>query len=89
MRQRREMVEHPFGTIKTRMGATQFLMKRLKRVRTDSVSASADRPVRASGGVRRRAGAGRKAPAPATGITYCARIFLTCVTASSTALSAG
>ena len=27
MRQRREMVEHPFGTIKMRMGATHFLMK--------------------------------------------------------------
>ena len=29
MRQRRETVEHPFGTIKARMGATHFLMKRL------------------------------------------------------------
>ena len=29
MRQRREVVEHPFGTIKMRMGATHFLMKRL------------------------------------------------------------
>ena len=27
MRQRRETVEHPFGTIKARMGATHFLMK--------------------------------------------------------------
>jgi transposase len=35
MRQRRETVEHPFGTIKTRMGATHFLMKRLKNVRTE------------------------------------------------------
>ncbi|HMB78063.1 MAG TPA: IS1182 family transposase, partial [Kiloniellaceae bacterium] len=33
MRQRRETVEHPFGTIKARMGATHFLMKRLKNVR--------------------------------------------------------
>src|SRR6202045_4750780 len=29
MRQRRETVEHPFGTIKARMGATHFLMKTL------------------------------------------------------------
>ena len=27
MRTRRETVEHPFGTIKARMGATHFLMK--------------------------------------------------------------
>src|SRR5262249_15998788 len=32
MRQRRETVEHPFGTIKARMGATQFLMKTLPKV---------------------------------------------------------
>ena len=32
MRQRRETVEHPFGTIKARMGATHLLMKRLPRV---------------------------------------------------------
>jgi hypothetical protein len=30
MRQRRETVEHPFATIKARMGATHFLMKRLR-----------------------------------------------------------
>jgi hypothetical protein len=35
MRLRRETVEHPFGTIKMRMGATHFLMKRLKNVRTE------------------------------------------------------
>ncbi len=35
MRQRRETVEHPFGTIKSRMGATHFLMKRLKNVRSE------------------------------------------------------
>lgn len=35
MRQRRETVEHPFGTIKARMGATHFLMKRLSNVRTE------------------------------------------------------
>ena len=33
MRQRREVVEHPFGTIKLRMGAVHFLMKRLPKVR--------------------------------------------------------
>src|SRR5215468_3705081 len=32
MRQRRETVEHPFGTIKARMGATHFLVKTLPRV---------------------------------------------------------
>ena len=32
MRQRRETAEHPFGTIKARMGATHFLMKTLPRV---------------------------------------------------------
>ena len=35
MRQRRATVEHPFGTLKARMGATHFLMKRLKNVRTE------------------------------------------------------
>jgi hypothetical protein len=32
MRQRRETVEHPFATIKARMGAMHFLMKTLPRV---------------------------------------------------------
>ena len=32
MRQRRETVEHAFGTIKARMGATHFLMKTPPRV---------------------------------------------------------
>jgi transposase len=32
MRTRRETVEHPFGTIKMRMGATHFLMKTLPKV---------------------------------------------------------
>jgi hypothetical protein len=32
MRRRRETVEHPFGTIKARTGATHFLMKTLPRV---------------------------------------------------------
>ncbi len=35
MRRRRETVEHPFGTMKMRMGATHFLMKRLKNVATE------------------------------------------------------
>jgi hypothetical protein len=35
MRQRRETVEHPFGTIKARMGATHFLMKTLSRVASE------------------------------------------------------
>ena len=35
MRERRQTVEHPFGTIKSWMGATHFLMKRLKNVRTE------------------------------------------------------
>ena len=35
MRVRRETVEHPFGTIKARMGATHFLTKRLHNVKTE------------------------------------------------------
>ncbi len=35
MGQRRETVEHPFGTLKMRMGATHFLMKRLPKVATE------------------------------------------------------
>ena len=35
MRQRRETVEHPFGTIKHWMGSTHFQMKTLKRVGTE------------------------------------------------------
>jgi transposase len=35
MRVRRETVEHPFGTIKMRMGATHFLMKTLPKVATE------------------------------------------------------
>jgi transposase len=35
MRQRRETVEHPFGTMKARMGATHFLMKTLPRVASE------------------------------------------------------
>jgi transposase len=35
MRRRRETVEHPFGTMKARMGATHFLMKTLPKVATE------------------------------------------------------
>ena len=35
MRQRRETVEHPFGTIKYWMGYTHFQTKMLKRVGTE------------------------------------------------------
>jgi transposase len=35
MRQRRETVEHPFGTIKSWMGSTHFQMKTLKHVGTE------------------------------------------------------
>src|SRR6267378_3763733 len=35
MRVRRETVEHPFGTLKMRMGATHFLMKTLPKVATE------------------------------------------------------
>jgi hypothetical protein len=35
MRQRRETVEHPFGTIKSWMGSTHFAMKTLNRVSTE------------------------------------------------------
>jgi hypothetical protein len=35
MRMRRETVEHPFGTMKARMGATHFLTKTLPKVATE------------------------------------------------------
>lgn len=35
MRQRRETAEHPFGTLKMRMRATNFLIKRLPKVATE------------------------------------------------------
>jgi hypothetical protein len=35
MRRRRETVEHPFGTLKMRMGATHFLMKTLLTVASE------------------------------------------------------
>jgi len=35
MRTRREAVEHPFGTMKMRMGATHFLGKTLPKVATE------------------------------------------------------
>jgi hypothetical protein len=39
MRLRSGMVEHPFGTIKARMGATHLLMERLPNVKTEMVIA--------------------------------------------------
>jgi len=42
MRQRRETVEHPFGTLKMRMGATHFLMKRLPKVATRLVPSAVE-----------------------------------------------
>ena len=35
MRVRRETAEHPFGTLKMRMGATHFLMKTLPKVASE------------------------------------------------------
>lgn len=35
MRQRREAVEHPFGTLKARMGAARLVMKRLRNLRAE------------------------------------------------------
>ena len=35
MRERRSLVEHPFGTIKAWMGHSHFLMKRLPNVKTE------------------------------------------------------
>lgn len=35
MRQRRDTAEHPFATLKMRMGATHFLMKRLPKVASE------------------------------------------------------
>ena len=35
MRVRRETSEHPFGTLKSWMGATHFLMKTLKKVSSE------------------------------------------------------
>ena len=35
MRQRRQTVEHPFGTIKSWIGSTHFQTKTLKRVGTE------------------------------------------------------
>ena len=62
MRQRRETVEHPFGTIKARMGAMHFLMKTLPRVASEMalhVLAVQSRP--------RREHHGRKNEAPSLG----------------------
>jgi transposase len=35
MRQRKQIAEHPYGTIKLWMGSTHFLMKRLPNVQTE------------------------------------------------------
>ncbi len=35
MRQRKRLVEHPYGTIKQWMGSTHFLMKRLPNVQAE------------------------------------------------------
>ena len=40
MRQRRETVEHPFSTIKARMGATHFQMRTLPKVATEMAFAA-------------------------------------------------
>ena len=47
MRQRRETVEHPFGTMKAGMGATHFLTKTLPRVAEMALSVLADNLTRA------------------------------------------
>ncbi|HWE16810.1 MAG TPA: hypothetical protein VG758_06450 [Hyphomicrobiaceae bacterium] len=39
MRQRRETAEHPFGTIKARVGATHFLTRTLPKVATEMAPA--------------------------------------------------
>ena len=39
MRRRRATVEHPFGTIKARMGATHFLTRTLPKVATENALA--------------------------------------------------
>jgi transposase len=47
MRQRRETVEHPFGTMKARMGATHFLTKTLSKVAAEmALSVLAYNPTR-------------------------------------------
>ena len=35
MRQRKQLVEHPYGTIKHWMGSTHFLMKRVENVQAE------------------------------------------------------
>jgi len=35
MRQRKRLVEHPYGTIKHWMGSTHFLMKRLPNIQVE------------------------------------------------------
>jgi hypothetical protein len=57
MRQGRETAEHPFGTIKARMGATHFQMRTLPKVTTEMALAAPGRRARHRG-ARRRTGAG-------------------------------
>jgi Transposase DDE domain len=45
MRLRRETVQHPFGTIKARMGATHFLMKTLPKVAAEMAAFFGDRRI--------------------------------------------
>jgi len=53
MRQRRETVEHPFGTMKARMGATHFLTKTLPKVAAEmALSVLAYNLTRVMNGVR-------------------------------------
>ena len=59
MRMRRETVEHPFGTLKMRMGATHFLMKRLPKVATEMALARARLQSHARHEHRRRQAADR------------------------------
>jgi hypothetical protein len=61
MRQRRETFEHPFGTMKARMGATHFLIKTLPKAAAEmalSVLAGKSEPallrIVPSGSTRRR-----------------------------------
>ena len=57
MRTRRETVEHPFGTLKMRMGATHFLMKTLPKVATEMALCGARLQSDARDQHRRRAAA--------------------------------
>ena len=64
--QRRETVEHPFGTLKMRMGATHFLMKRLPKVATEMALARARLQSHARDEHHGRQAADRRDEAPET-----------------------